>query len=346
MAIWLVRAGKHGQHEQRFLNDSRIYLTWGGLHTDLTKVASKADLKSLLQRTYPEASNAKLGNWTGQIWAFVDKMKKGDWVLLPSKHRPAIHVGEVMGPCEYAGAGGEWDFNYRKVRWFGRDVPRSNFDQDVLYSLGAFLTVCQIERNDAERRIRHMAENDWKSEGLPNQTALVHEDELHTEQEQVDLERVARDEIAQLILSKLKGHGMARLVNAILQAQGYTTYLSPEGPDKGVDILAAPAPMGFGEPRLCVQVKSGDSPLERTTLDQLIGAMQNVHATQGLLVSWGGFKASIDREVANQFFRVRLWDQDDLIAQFLNNYEQLDAELRAELPLKRIWTVASPDEEL
>ncbi len=31
---------------------------------------------------------------------------------------------------------------------------------------------------------------------------------------------------------------MARLVDAVLRATGYTTYLSPEGPDKGVDLLA------------------------------------------------------------------------------------------------------------
>ena len=50
-----------------------------------------------------------------------------------------------------------------------------------------------------------------------------------------------------------------------------SSFLSPEGPDKGVDILAAPEPMGFGEPRVCVQVKSSNSALDRPTPDQLIG---------------------------------------------------------------------------
>ena len=102
--------------------------------------------------------------------------------------------------------------------------------------------------------------------------------------------------------------------------------------------------MGFGQPRLCVQVKSGDSPLDRPTLDQLLGAMQNVQADQGLLVSWGGFKATVNKEEATQFFRVRLWDQEDLIEQLLASYDRLDDSLRAELPLKRIWTIAMADE--
>ena len=38
-------------------------------------------------------------------------------------------------------------------------------------------------------------------------------------------------------------------------------------------------------------------------------------------------------------------NQNDLIEQLLANYDKLDEDLRAELPLKRIWTVASAEEE-
>lgn len=34
-----------------------------------------------------------------------------------------------------------------------------------------------------------------------------------------------------------------------------------------------------------------------------------------------------------------------MIQQLLDQYERLPAEIRAELPLKRIWTVASQEEE-
>jgi restriction system protein len=71
--------------------------------------------------------------------------------------------------------------------------------------------------------------------------------------------------------------------------------------------------------------------------------MQNVQADQGLLVSWGGFKTTVDKEKATQFFRVRLWDQQALIEQILANYDRLDEDIRADLPLKRIWTVAETD---
>lgn len=127
--------------------------------------------------------------------------------------------------------------------------------------------------------------------------------------------------------------------------EGYTTYHSPEGPDQGIDILAAPAPMGFGQPRLCVQVKSTDSPIDRPILDQLIGAIHNFSADQGLLVSWSGFKHSVEKERPNQFFKVRLWGQKEIISEFLINYDKLDDEIKAEIPLKRVWALSITEDE-
>lgn len=80
-------------------------------------------------------------------------------------------------------------------------------------------------------------------------------------------------------------------------------------------------------------------------LDQLVGTMQQVGADRGLLVCWGGFKPTIMRDVRHLFFKVRLWDQSDLIGQFLAVYDNLDEDLRAEVPLKRIWAVAAQEQE-
>ena len=137
---------------------------------------------------------------------------------------------------------------------------------------------------------------------------------------------------------------MAELVDAILRAQGYSTHISPPDPDGGIDILAAPGTFGFSEPRICLQVKSEQSPIERTVRDALGGVMKEVNATHGLLVCWGGFKSSIDRDETQQFLHVRLWDADDLIDELLGVSDNLDADLRALIPLKRVWTLAAPDE--
>jgi len=341
MALWMVRAGKAGEYENKFLSEGKIYLTWEDLFQDLLKTSSKKDLTELLDETYPDSKKGTIRNWLGQIWPFVHDIAKGDWIAMPSKKKAVIHFGKVTGDYINDPKGHDPYFHYRTVDWFAQDIPRSAFDQDILYSMGAFLTICRISRNDAEKRIKIMAKNSWQSSHadiLDNGTAGA-EPRI-----QIDLEELARDQIAIFINRKFKGHGMARLVNAILRAQGYTTFMSPEGPDKGVDILAAPDALGFGSPRICVQVKSTDSSLDRPTLDQLVGSMQNVGAEKGLLVSWGGFKTSVDREIPNQFFRVRLWDRNEIIEQLLKHYDNLDEDIRAEIPLKRMWSLAIEEE--
>jgi restriction system protein len=47
MSLWLTRAGRHGEFEKRFLDDSRIYLTWTGLSHDLKDVQDKQLLRKV-----------------------------------------------------------------------------------------------------------------------------------------------------------------------------------------------------------------------------------------------------------------------------------------------------------
>jgi restriction system protein len=335
MALWVVRTGKHGEHEQRFFYDKRIYLTWTGFDRNLAKFDGQPDIVAAVEEVYPGISKAKARNNAAQMWTFAKRMSVGDWVIVPSKQKASIHVAEITGPYQFDKTASNPYFHSHQIKWIAQDLPRSLFDQDLLYSFGAIMTIFGVTRNDAEARVRSMAKTGWNTGAISNSSTAAEPNETG-----VDLEDAARDQIAKFIIRNFKGHALEGLVEAVLQAQGYTTYHSPTGADKGVDLLAAPGPLGFGSPRICVQVKSSDTPLDSPTLNQLIGTMQNVHAEQGLLVSWGGFKSSIDKEIPAQFFRVRLWNQKDLIDQLLEHYDTLDADLRAELPLKRIWVVS------
>ena len=41
MALWLVRAGKYGEHEAKFIETSRVCLTWDGLeNSDMTGITN------------------------------------------------------------------------------------------------------------------------------------------------------------------------------------------------------------------------------------------------------------------------------------------------------------------
>ena len=351
MSLWLVRGGSHGEYESKFIEENKVFLTWGELTaTDMTSISDYDGIRVRLNQFYPKDPVRRIGNWSGQIWAFIVAIKEGDWVVLPRKNKSTIAIGRIVSKCKYNSTAPNDYKHYREVEWLNTDIPRSNFDQDILYSFGAFLTVCEIKRNDAEVRVRTMAANNWlatfatntrpriTSSNEPNAVAEIINDEA-----EVDLEELAKDSIAKLIIRKFKGHGMARLVDAILRAQGFTTYLSPEGPDKGIDILAGSGAFGFMNPKICVQVKSGDTPADHPEFTHLIGAMQSVQADYGLFVSWADFKHTVIKEEAAKFFKVRLWNQNDLIEQLLINYDRLDQSIQSEIPLKRIWLVANSD---
>jgi restriction system protein len=195
-------------------------------------------------------------------------------------------------------------------------------------------------------RIKTMRDNGWKPESIKE---IIKQDVILSEDDDAtggsNLEELALDQIAKLITARFKGHGLTRLVEAILKAQGYTTYKSPEGADGGADILAGTGPLGFGSPRLCVEVKSESGPIDRSAVDKLLGAVTKFGAQEGLFVSWGGFKSNVQKEMAPSFFKVRLWTQYDLLEQLFSHYDKLDEDIKAELPLKHIWTVAAQDEE-
>lgn len=344
MAMWLVRAGRDGEHEDHFIAAQCINLTWGErvASTDLATAKDFEGIKRILAGFYANETAKWISHSAGQFWPFLLGMQVGDLVVMPRKRQAAIAIAEVTGAYCFAKEAPLEYRHMRPVRWLQTELPRTRFDQDLLHSFGAFMTICEIKRNDAEKRVRGMlgfktsdaAGVSMADVGSPT----LPDTELSNER---DLQRESLDQIARLIERRFAGHRMAVLVEGILNAMGYQTYLSPPGPDGGVDILAGTAPMGFGSLRLCVQVKSGDTPVDRPTLDQLLGTMQNFSASQGLLVSWGGFKQSVGKVEAQQFFKVRLWDADALIEQILQHYELLPPSLKAELNLMRIWVPAA-----
>jgi restriction system protein len=273
MAIWLVRAGSHGEYEQKFFQEKRVYLTWERLNVNLAKIKERADLTAAMVERSPEAKSKAIHNWVGQVWPFVHAIKKGDLVVIPLKSQPAIRIGEVVGDYHYQPSGPDPFFHWRDVKWIAEAVPRTHFGKDLLYTFGAFMTICRIQRNNAEARIAAMRAKGWKPEAAIATVKTPADGMSDDQAENTDLDELAHDQIAQLIGARFKGHGLARLVDAILKAQGYTTYVSPEGTDGGVDILAGAGPLGFGAPRLCVEVKSGDSPADRPAVDKLLGAV-------------------------------------------------------------------------
>ena len=271
---------------------------------------------------------------TGQIWRFGKEMKIGDWVVLPSKMARTIHVGKITGDYKNMPKAEDPYYHSRMIDWFATEIPRTSFDQDILYSLGSALTICKICRNNAENRIKVMYQNNWIIPQSQGDKIIVDEES----DDSLDIEDYAKDAIAKFIERKFKGHELTGLIDAILKAQGYFTLKMKKGPDGGVDIFAGKGNFGFDKPNLCVQVKSGKS-IDRPTLDALIGVMDVHKAEYGLLVSWNNFKKTVEQERPRNFFKIRFWGQEEIINELLKSYDSLDEETKAKIPLKKMWSL-------
>lgn len=336
MALFLARGGKFGENESYFLENNVVCMVWDELaDKDLSNVKSQEELKEIIKNTYQDSTKGAVSNWTGQIWVHLNKMQIGDLVVLPLKNRRKIAIGEIISDYIFDHKKKPYS-HIRKVKWLKKELSRTGFDQDLLFSFGAFMTFCEITRNDAENRVKDIINlRPLQIENIASQESL--------KEESINLEDTSLDQISKLILAKFKGNRLESLVENILRAKGYFTYKSQVGADRGVDVLASKGDLGFESPRICVQVKSGGA-IGRETVERLSGTMKKVGADFGLLVSWEGFKNTVDKEERqSEFFRIRLWEQKELVEEFLKNYHKLDEEIKSEIPLKQIWVLADDE---
>jgi len=127
MAVWLIRAGAHGEYEEKFITENRVYVTWEYLDVDLSKLKNKDELTAVMNEKYPDAKPKTIQNWVSQVFPFAHEIQKGDLVVLPLKTQPAIQIGEITGDYHFNPEGPDPYFHWREVKWVGESVPRAPF---------------------------------------------------------------------------------------------------------------------------------------------------------------------------------------------------------------------------
>jgi len=150
--VGLVRAGRDGEDEETALNQGLAIIGFRDVG-DLRAFRSIDELIATIRRTDPAGREHRAENRGRQLWAFREALQPDDTVVLPLKTRSGqIALGRASGTYQFREIGGE-KRHTRAVTWVRPDCARTVFQQDLLYSFGAFMTVCRITRHDAERRV-------------------------------------------------------------------------------------------------------------------------------------------------------------------------------------------------
>jgi restriction system protein len=348
VSAWVVRSGKHGERESWSLRHGFAGTGWWEF-PDLKPYTSREALAQLVVQKLNGLKEGAVANYAGQLWALRSRIEAGDLMVLPMKTTKQIALGRVTGGYQYRED--EDDPNLRHVvpvNWQRIDVPRSAVKQDLLFTLGSALTVFAPTKNHAIARLEKILADGIDPGQVPTlggplssaSTAAAETDNAVDEPElSPDIEDVAQIQIGAKIAEEFAGHDLATLVTALLTIDGFVCRQSQPGPDGGIDIIAGRGLLGLDDPLVLVQVKSGGQ-VGAPVVQQLHGAIAQHGATQGLLVAWGGLSKPARDQMQNQKMRVRLWEAPQVLEAVLDNYDALPEEIRAKLPLKRVWMLS------
>ena len=159
---WVVRAGRDGAEEQHNLDHSVVSIgfdNWGeGLHS----FANREEFGEHLEDRIPDQNYWRSAR--DQIWRFGREIEVGDLVVMPQKRpelgrRRQIAIGRVIGLFENDPSQPEDAWQRRKVEWLQTDLPREVVQDDLSNSIDASSTVFSLKRNDAQYRIKYLAEH-------------------------------------------------------------------------------------------------------------------------------------------------------------------------------------------
>lgn len=320
--IWGLHA-KHLDAADTLRKKKVVAIGWHQIG-DLAQITpSREAFKARYVASYPETKEGAVPVHAGILFRFVHELKQGDIVIYPSKFDRLVNIGRISGPYRFDPSVDQAHPHCRPVEWL-KSVPRTQFSQGALYEIGSALTLFQV-KNFAEEFLAV----------LGGDAPSIEVDEDDTVSEIVeDIEETTQDFILKTLSQELKGHPFAYFVAHVLNAMGYRTRVSPEGPDGGIDIIAHRDELGFEPPIIKVQVKSSEEAISAPDVQALYGT---VGATEfGLLVTLGRFKAPA-KAFARSKSNLRLIDGEEFIQLVLAHYGEFEPRYKAVLPLKRVY---------
>ena len=160
MRAWMVRAGRKGERATAALDEGLVIAGWEDVG-DLSLIEDREGLRTRLMEIYPQFSSQVVANWTGQLWRFREEIAIGDLVVMPvsGSHRRSLAIGEITGPYHYRPTEKPGLRHTRPVEWKRKNVDRDTIKSDLRDSMGSLLTVFELSRNQAVKRIGSLAEH-------------------------------------------------------------------------------------------------------------------------------------------------------------------------------------------
>ena len=334
--MWMVRAGKANRFINDFLDKGIIAIGWDA---DASHAQHWEDIFQQLQHKYPDRTNPNsIKSWAQQVFRFKDKFRKGDEVI--TCYEQGYYIGEITGDYEYH-QGQEGLVGRRKVEWDDKPILRDDLRAFSKQSLSSDLTIFSVRdsireeiialHKDQKIKTRPIDSIDRGSNFTPTNDGEIEEGIKSAANLENEAMELIKDKIA-----KLDWQEMEKLVAGMLRAKGYKTRMTPIGPDGGKDVIASHDGLGLSVPRIIAEVKHRSR--ERIGEDKIKSFIEGMSSDdKGLYVSTGGFTKDALKRADSSKATLTLMDIGEFLRVLLNDYEALDSETKALLPLSRIY---------
>lgn len=329
--LWMVRAGKGSVYIDDFLEKGVVSLGFD-VEKDLSGFSDRDKLFELIQEEFPNYKRGRLVNIAGQLFRFINEIQVGDEVLTYDSSGRTYRLGEIASDYRFENNVVDSHSHCRSVNWIA-EIHKDRVSKASNYSLGSILSLFLI-KSPVVGEIRALASGNDSS-------LLIAKDEIENEVLEDEFESFEErsKEFIKDRLILLSWQEMQDLVAGLLRAMGYKTKVSPSGPDRGKDIVASPDGFGFEQPRIVVEVKHRLR--KKVSTEQMGSFLNGRHKDdKGLYVSTGGFTKEAVYEAERAAIPVTLMDLDALVEGLVDNYDSVDTEVRALLPLRKIYLPA------
>jgi restriction system protein len=335
---WMIRAGRGGENVDAFLQHGIV--AFGDTRIgELAPSICKDDLLRLFAENYPEEKKGSRASWASQLMRFLREMKPGDTAVTFDRERRLYLLGTITSDYEWAPGLIEDKPHVRRVKWT-HQVLRDLLAVTTRNTLGGILTLFKLGGEvvrDLQAHRVSIGTAPPEIEPQAEQTAAAEQEVAKAEIRAEMIERA--DDFIEDAINRLDWEEMQELVAGILRSMGYRTSVSPRGADRGVDIFASPDGLGLQEPRIFVEVKHRQQATSAEQIRAFIGGRKP--GDRCLYVSTGSFTKDARYEAERASVATTLLGLPQLRELLVENYEKLDAETRALVPLKRLyWPLA------
>jgi restriction system protein len=327
--MWMVRR-PNGQYASELLEEGVVSIGWAEAAPFLDTAKTPDDFYEIIRKTDPDAKPQQVVNSGRQLYKFFREMKAGDIVATYDSPRRLYHVGMITGAAQ-SDPPSRIDRlpNFRPVKWEGT-VDRDKLSLAARNSPGSTLTIFQPSK-DAETELLKLV----KEPELTQSPDVVPLASVEVE-DPLDKAKENSRELVKDKLMRLSWKEMQDLVAGILRAMGYRTKTSPEGSDRGKDIVASPDALGLEQPRIFVEVKHRKSSMGAPEIRKFIGGRDPVN-DRCVYVSTGGFTTGEKYEAERSRIPLTLVDADELVELLVGHHEKTDAETRTLIPLRKTY---------